>query len=238
MTQILFLTILLLPAIGLCKVGPPLIIGVENIDYRPYYYTERGNYRGFARELFDDFGKKYGHLFTYAPMPIPRLYRSLINEQNIDFKFPDHPAWGSDFKQQHKINYSAPVVNYTDGMLSSNKNDRLSKICTVTGFTMLGYEDLIKERRIERRDLYSFEEALKLYSKKEVEGIYGNYHVLKYLCQQAGLPQLELNINYPMSSSEYYLSTIKHPKVLKDFADYLDKNGEFVTLLKIKHQLQ
>lgn len=38
-------------------------IGVEDIDYYPIYKTEGGQYKGFARDLFDRFGKEKGFEF-------------------------------------------------------------------------------------------------------------------------------------------------------------------------------
>lgn len=213
------------------------VIGVENIDYWPFYQGTNGEYQGFARELFDSFGKLYGHKFVYAPMPIGRLYRSLIQEQTVDFKFPDHPKWRSELKKKYRLHYSWPVVSYIDGMLTKDKDSQIKKFCTITGFTMSGYEDLLSKKNLERRDLYAFADAIDIVNKGHTEGIYGNMRVVQYLCKKKKIPELQLNLNYPMSRSEYHLSTIKHPLVLKDFKDFLDNHQEFVNLLKKKYNL-
>lgn len=234
---IIFFLLPLVGSLAVAKEIPTYVIGVENIDYRPFYHTNSGNYQGFARELFDHFAKTSGIRFHYAPMPIPRLYRSLIIEKDIDFKFPDHPQWGRDFKKSTNLHYSHPVISYTDGMLTPVKNQEVQKFCTVTGFTMLGYDELLLKQKLIRRDLHSFEDALRILKKGDIDGIYGNFHVMKFLSKKNKMEELQLNINYPMSVSEYYLSTTKHPSILKDFAEYLDKNKDFVILLKKKYHL-
>ena len=65
-------------------VADTLVIGVEKIDYTPYYNTVQGEYQGFARDVFDGFAEQYQHQVEYRPMPIKRLYENLSLIQTFE----------------------------------------------------------------------------------------------------------------------------------------------------------
>ncbi len=49
---------------GLCYgESKTFTIGVEELDYMPYYSGVTKKYSGFAKELFDAFGEEYGYTF-------------------------------------------------------------------------------------------------------------------------------------------------------------------------------
>ena len=79
-------------------------IGVENTDYMPLYRGDTATYSGYARELLDAFGKKYGHTFSYYPYPMVTLFDEFAIKKSLDFKFPDNPYWVADAKKGIKIN--------------------------------------------------------------------------------------------------------------------------------------
>ena len=75
-------------------IADEILMGVEDIEYFPFYAKREGKYVGFAREVFDKFGKQYGHTITYKALPVKRLYGEFINGR-VDLKFPDNPYWGA-----------------------------------------------------------------------------------------------------------------------------------------------
>lgn len=81
-------------------------VGVEELDYLPYYTSKGNNYQGYARELLDAFAKERGYTFDYKPLPVKRLFQSLLKKQ-VDFKFPDNPNWQSDLKKK----FVSSIVN-------------------------------------------------------------------------------------------------------------------------------
>lgn len=121
---------------------------------------EGKEYQGFAREFFDMFGRKKGFTFTYQPLPVKRLYKSLLTN-TIDFKFPDSPFWQKEIKEGKNIIYSKPVVGFIDGVmvLPANKGkgaDKLNKLGTILGFTAWDYMDRIKAGTIKISENNSF----------------------------------------------------------------------------------
>ena len=97
--------------------GATIRIGVEATHYPPYYTRNaRGEFRGFARELLDKFGKVSGHSITYVTLPVPQLLPGLISGK-IDLKFPANAEWNQAGKAKHQVVYSDPVVRFTDAVL-------------------------------------------------------------------------------------------------------------------------
>lgn len=74
-------------------------VGVEAINYAPFYSDEGGDYSGFARDLLDLFAERQGCRFVYKPLPVKRLFSSLLNK-SVDFKFPDNPDWQMTMKKR------------------------------------------------------------------------------------------------------------------------------------------
>ena len=190
-----------------------LIIGVEEIEYAPYYFTQNGQYKGFARTLFDAFGQEYGYEIEYKPYPIKRLYRALI-DQNIDLKFPDNPNWGNDIKSQHTIFYSQPIVGYIDGVMvkvpsSSASKKPLQHIAIVRGFSPWPLMPLIQQNQIQTREVNSLKSALLLTLNDRVQGAYFNVKVAQHLMAQ-DLQQpnaLILSEILPYDRNNYFAST-------------------------------
>lgn len=101
----------------ICQVqAKDLIIGVEKLNYLPFYTYNGNNYEGFARELFDQFAKDSGHTVEYKILPVARLFHEFLNKQ-VDMKFPDNPKWKTQDKEKYSIQYSNPVIDFTDGIM-------------------------------------------------------------------------------------------------------------------------
>ena len=190
-----------------------LIIGVEEIQYAPYYFLENGQYQGFARHLFDAFGEQFGYDIEYKPYPIKRLYHALI-DQSIDLKFPDNPNWGGDVKQQHTIYYSRPIVGYTDGVMVKNPAppiaiEQLHQIALVRGFSPWPLMPYIDQKQVKTREVNSLKSALLLTLDDRVQGAYFNVKVAQYLMINDLKKEdaLTLSTTLPHDQNNYFAST-------------------------------
>lgn len=224
------------------------LVGVEEIDQLPYYGYANGKsneYEGLFRELLDDFAKKNNMSFVYKKLPIERLWHDFMDEM-IDFKIPDNTNWRNDLKSNNKkeIFYSDAIVPFIDGImvLSSNKNkgmSELKKISTPRGFTPFPYLSLIEEGKIISKAIGSQASGIKQVLVGRVDGYYGNIVVVKKILRDMGKnDQLVFNPNLLHDKSNYHLSTIKHPKIIKLFNQYLIKNEKFVSKLKRKLKIK
>jgi ABC-type amino acid transport substrate-binding protein len=216
-------------------------IGVEDLDYLPYYSSTGNNYQGYARELLDAFAKERGYVFDYKPLPVKRLFQSLLKHQ-VDFKFPDNPNWQSDLKKDSHIVYSEPAATYIDGvMVQKGKKglgiDHLKKLGTVMGFTAWEYLARIQKGTVAISENSSFEGLLKQVVMGRVDGAYINPEVGRYqletILKQPGT--LEFDPGLPYTKSVYLLSTITHPDVINEFNEFLKTKAALVQQLKAKH---
>ena len=201
------------------------VIGVEELDYYPYYRLHQGEYGGFASDLLQAYAAHHGHTVTFRPLPIKRLYQELLNGK-IDFKFPDHPYWGKDVKADTAVHYSNAVVGYTDGVLVLPEKHAITTINSVgyvRGFNPWTLLDAVKAGKIQARELNSLKSLLSLTLDGRTEGAYFNTRVAEtLLAEQLNRPGgLVFAQKLPHDTNNYRLSTIQHPTVLAEFNAFL-----------------
>jgi ABC-type amino acid transport substrate-binding protein len=221
-----------------------LVIGVENQYYLPVYAYENGAYRGFARELFDAWASDRGYRVEYRALPVPRLYASLYGGQ-VDFKFPDNPNWKRDERTGKAINYSEPVAAFVDGTSVRPGNravsaDSIKTLGTMGGFTPWAWLDRIKAGKTALSENFNLQALLRQALAGRIDGVYASVAVVNYqldrVLRQPGA--LVFNANLPYSRDHYYLSSIKHPELVRDFNDWMRKNRARVNALKQKHGVE
>jgi ABC-type amino acid transport substrate-binding protein len=219
-------------------------IGVESTEYSPIYKGDTGNYSGYARELLDAFAAKAGHQFTYKPMPISRLFDEFAKQKSLDFKFPDNPQWQQDVKKGVNITYSSSAVTVTEGLLvlPANKGKPLTNIHTIgtlRGFTAWPYMDQIKAKTISVVEANAADAALLMGINGRVDAVFLNTISANYtLAEKLKQPKaLVFDDKLPSEKSDFSLSTIAHPEVVKAFNDFLAKEKDTVSKLKAKYNI-
>jgi len=220
------------------------VIGVENQDYLPAYGLKDGKYHGFARELFDAFAKERGYVFDYRPLPVPRLYASFFNGQ-VDFKFPDNAQWKQDQRSGKSISYSDPVLTYIDGVVvpvdkKGVASDEIRTLGTVAGFTPWAWMDRVSAGKVRVSENASFEALVRQVVARRIDGAYANIAVVNYQLENVlGMPgALAFAPQLPYSRDHYYLSTLKHASIVKEFNAWLKQNGSQVDALKKRHGVE
>ena len=216
-------------------------IGVERLNYQPYYYVEEDQYMGFSRELLDLFARHYQHQFQYEVLPVKRLYNVFFKSQ-LDFKFPDNAYWQATRRAQLKVYYSAPVLEYIDGImvLATNGSSKqpLKHIGTVSGFTPWPYLGMIKEEKLKLTEHFTIKGIIRQVIAQRLDGAYLNVEVAKYQLRLLGKEEvLRFDRDLPHVDDHYYLSTTKHPGVLKEFNEFLTKYRNEIEGLKRRHNL-
>ena len=234
------------------------IVGVEDLSYYPFYVNSKGDYQGFARDLLDKFSEQENIQFFYHAMPPKDLFNSLLAKE-IDFKFPDNPYWQGDLKQGHDIYYSSGVLNYTDGALvlwpsESVKLSDIKVLGTINAFTPFAYLDLIDSGSLKVLEYSSLDDLVNAILHRDVDAGYFNVLIAKHFVANISLstlldvkdkidiqldrPIIEFHSELPHTSSQYYLSSKKHPELIKRFNQFLKDNQELLTLLKQKYQAE
>lgn len=221
-----------------------LVIGVENQPYLPAFTYEHGEYRGFARELFDAFAKDRGYRIEYRALPVPRLYASFFDGQ-VDFKFPDNPHWKSEQRGAHKIVYSDPVMASMDGVFvvpggKVRQADDVQVLGTVSGFTPWAWSDRIKAGKVAVSENTGFDALIRQTLAGRVDGAYANVAVVNYQLEQVlhKPGALQFRADFPSSRNDYHLASIRHPEVVREFNQWLKQNRATVAALKKKHGVE
>ncbi len=122
-------------------------LGTEDILYFPIYGRENNlsdKLSGFAREFLDEFSNQTDVNIVYVPLPIKRIYKSLMVDQSIDLKFPDNPNWQSSYREDISLIYSDPFLQFTDGVMIKTANIdsssfKLEVLGSIRGFTPVSY---------------------------------------------------------------------------------------------------
>ena len=218
------------------------VVGVENLDYLPYYSGVNNEYSGFAKDLLDVFAAKKGITFKYKVIPVRRLFKALL-DQSVDFKFPDNPYWQGDMKKGKNVIYSDAVSKTIDGVMviPGRKGagvKKLKTIGTVMGFTPWEYKGDIDKGVIKLSENSNFEGLLNQVIKKRIDGAYINPVVAGYQLEKMSKKgQLVFDDSLPYAKNEYLLSTIKEKEILDAFNLFLKENKAQVDKLKAKYNI-
>ncbi len=217
------------------------IVGVENIEYFPQFSNDNGEYKGFARELLDEFAKDKGYKFTYEPLPIKRLLEMFLRGR-VDFKYPDNIYWAQDEKKDKKLIYSEPVVEYIDGVVVAPEKvgkTTLAKLGTIRGFTPFEYMEDIKKGTTELNEASNMSSLLSMGIVGKIDGVYVNVAVARYvLNEQLKKPNaLVFDKNLKHTKSNYHFATIKHEAVMKEFNDWMKLRADWIKTTKKKYKL-
>jgi len=217
--------LLALPAMAANRV---FVIGVEAVDYAPYYHLDdNGAYRGLARDVLDAFARSKGYVFVYKPMPAARLMHAFLAEQSVDFKFPDHPRWSEAARRGVMLSYSLPVVTLTEGLLVRTPHkawqlEQLHSMATLTGFTPVAYVDQLQSGQISLSANSSQQGLLRQLLAGRVEAIYLDWSVGMRLASALGASgKLEPARELPADKVALMLSSIHHPDIVDQFNHFL-----------------
>ncbi len=221
-------------------IGQNIIIGVERLEYLPYYTYEKNQYKGYARELFDRFAIDNGHNVQYKILPVARLFQEFIHNR-IDFKFPDNPKWRKKAKENYAVHYSKPVIAFTDGILVKRDRQRnelssINKIGTMRGFTPWILQDEIKAEQLKVIENNTLSGLLLQVQLKRTDACFVNTSVANFFINNHPEHSLSLIFNpaLPYVESHYFLSTIKHKPLLNQFNQWLIANEDFHQRIKSK----
>ncbi len=215
-------------------IAKEFIVGVEDLQYEPYFYhTPRGNYAGYSRDLLDAFAKYSNHKITYKKLSIPDLFEAFFYDE-IDFKYPDNPKWNSDAKTLYDVSYSNSAVRFIDGIITLEKNkdlniDSLKTLSIIKGFSAPSY--LKNTKLIETNSLASSIDSILI---GKTQALYGNIIVANYKISKISKSKVVLNKNFTTFTDHYHLSTINYPEVIEEFNNFLIEQNELVISLRKK----
>ncbi|QJB55823.1 transporter substrate-binding domain-containing protein [Pseudodesulfovibrio sp. zrk46] len=213
-------------------------IGVEGIDYMPYFNGKGSEYSGFARELLDAFAKRHDYQFQYTALPVRRLYQEFIETRQLDFKFPDNPHWRVDIKKRTNLRYSSPVCDFVDGILVNKKDlgkgiTHLKTLGIIFGFDPSRHLEGLDENQVKLAPNTNIQSMARMTLSERINGFYANIAVANAQLKEINAQDdILFDKSLPYRKGSYHLSTIKHPEVLKQFNDFLQQEKQLVDSLK------
>ncbi len=238
MRRILIALALWLAAFPAQAEGPAYVVGVEQLDYFPLYAVREGRYVGAAREILDAFAADAGLRLEYRPLPVKRLYSDLLTGE-IDFKFPDSPDWAGEQKRGHRVVYSAPVIEFIDGVMVTPERrgrglDGFRVLGTVAGFTPFAWLDTIAAGEVTLVENPRFALLLRQVQTGRVDGAYANIAAANHaLDAELNMPgALVFDPGLPHARDHYRLSTTRHAEVIAAFDAWLSANPGRVAAIK------
>lgn len=218
-----------------------LVIGVEDLDYKPAYTMEGNSYGGYAREFLDTFAAENGYSLTYRALPVPRLYAEFFNGQ-IAFKFPDNPNWSAGAKEGKAIVYSGPVARFRDATVvpADKLGQPISTLGTVTGFTPWVWLDAINAGKVRLSENADFSALVRQVLAGRIQGAYASIAVVNYqLDKVLDKPgALVYDPSLPNSLDTYRLSTISRPDVVAQLDGWMARNAERIADMKARHAVE
>lgn len=220
-----------------------LRVGVENLDYYPFYASDGQHFWGFARELLDAFAQRSGYRLVYEPLPPARLFQLFLGSQRLDLKFPDNPAWSREAKQYRQVSYSRPVATLREGLTvrraqSGQPLARFHTLGILRGFSMPAYQPYIARGQIRVHEGDSLDGLLQELARGNIDGVYADFQVAQ---ERIKLLQLDGALvpdsHLPVDHSDLALSSLQHPEVIAAFNRFLRTNPSLVQALERRYGL-
>jgi hypothetical protein len=213
-------------------------VGIENLDYYPYYSSSGGNNTGAAIALFEKFSKDSEHEIKFKALPVARLLPTFLTN-NIRYKFPANPNWAKGAKVGIDIVYSEPVFKFTDGVLvkAENKGKGIKKLGVVRGFTAWDFLDKIESGEVKVTEGSNLESMVKMLDLNRIDGLYCNINVAKYIVKKvlSNSDGIIFDDSLPHTTSNYHLASRGSTKLIEDFNAFLIKEKSFIQDVKKQH---
>jgi len=219
------------------------VVGVTSFEYAPHYYMDGGRFSGFARDVLDLFAKKYGYEFQYQARPYVRMVKEFLTGE-VDFQYPDNPDWLTAQKNGRTIFYSNGVIQYIDGIVRRNSDigkplSTLKRIAMPRGWTPTDYLPLVRRGELIVDEVDQAAGVIEMLLHNRVDGSYLNIDVANnYLESHKISGKIGFDYSLPYQFSQYSLSSISHPEVIKEFNQFLIDSAQEIQQLKVKYKFR
>lgn len=218
-----------------------IVIGVEQFDDSPLLNGSNGQYSGFAREVFDLFGRRRGYVIQYRGLPIPELYKAFFVEQSVDLKFPDNPVWMTPLRKSKRVYYSNGVVDFVDGVMVKpgrvgTSLDVLQRLGTIRGFDVGAYYERVQDGKIRLVQNDEVKGLLEAGLSGRLDGVYLDVAIGAARLKAMGRAgALVFDPALPHNAGSYLVSSVKRPELVREFNDFLQKDKPAIDALKRKY---
>ena len=223
----------------------PLRVGLENHDYYPYYSAVEGQgFDGYCIALLQAFAKREGLELELRPQPVNRLYRNLLNGQNLDLLFPDNPAWPRKARDGQPLYYSQAVVEIVDATVVRREQlaqglNAIKRVGIVRGFTAEAWQPLLDQHSIELVEVQDIQSLIRMLERGRLDAIYANPQVVEHHMQLLGIApqQLQRDPQLPQITTSFHLSSYRYDQLIKRFDHFLSEQAPMLNQLRQQFDL-
>ncbi|MDR7272155.1 ABC-type amino acid transport substrate-binding protein [Pelomonas saccharophila] len=232
---------LLLATAGLSR-ADHFVIGVEDVDYAPIMSTaDKGEFRGYVRELLDLFARRHGHRFDYLPLPTKRLTAEHVAGR-LDAVFPDSETWEADTKRGRTLVYSEPAVPFQDVVMVplAKRDQPVRSLGIVRGYTPKRFLPLIEAGSLTVTEAGDPSRLMRMALADRVDGVQLALPVALYQLEQLGRPDalVPSTALRPMPYAYHYrLSSVRHDGLIAQFNRFLRDEQAAIAALQRRYGL-
>lgn len=234
---------MLFSPVGYADIVKKYSIGTQDINYFPYFgkndEMKRGK-RNFIQDVIDAFSADKNISFEMEYYPVKRLDVVYLKAGTLDFRYPDSPSWNvnSDHEQ---IYYSDPICDFIDATFVHEDNvnmgiEKVRVIGIIDSYIAEPYIEKIIDKSILVHEYRNSTFLLKALALKRIDAAYINEVIGNKILSKNQL-HIEQSEILPKIQSSYRLSSIKHPKLIKQLNTFLSANIAFIEKVKLKHGL-
>ena len=229
----IFLTLLLLSSSLISAfAGKKYSFVFPENDFYPQYKVDTKIQNGFLPELLKYFAHDTKINIEIKSYPVKRYMANFLLDK-ADFVVPANPKWAPDTKKGFDITYSQSIMKSRVAFIIKKgkvfKTPRI--IATIRGYTITPYLDQIKAGKIKVVYASKITQLLKLVESERVDAAF--FHTSIAL-EKSTSKNLQIAEHLPYVEYDYHLMTIKHPKIVQKFNEWMSKNVVLVEKLKKK----
>lgn len=207
-------------------------VAMPDDDFYPQYQKdEKIEAIGVLPTILKKFALDHKLQIKFKFLPVKR-YMEYLKNNEIDFVFPANPLWSPEFKQGLKLYYSNNVMSSTVGVLVKSEDENitreaLKKIGTISGYTLNGFEDDIKAKKVLVTYNNSSEGLLQQVALSRIQGAFFHLDIANYFNRHKK-KNLVLAKNLPVIKYDYALLTKQHPDLIDVFNQWMKLNKDWL----------
>ncbi|TNC82881.1 MAG: hypothetical protein C9356_00030 [Oleiphilus sp.] len=203
-------------------------------DYAPQYSDSTGVMAGFLPDLVRRFSDQSGYDLKLISLPIKR-YQLLLKSGQLDFILPSNPAWTD--KQVGDITFSSVIMISRSGFLrkKGSLERPIKNLATVRGYTLPQVNPAFKDSNYKESFTINTSATLEMLRRDYVDTVYAHLDFVKSWLRRNHLKDYLVFVpDLGYDDYSYHLATLKHPKIIAVFNQWmLDNAAEIKSLMKL-----